>query len=60
MTADNIVTTLRNAQKVVIVVGYGVAVAKAKYPIAEFVAGLGVDASIPYDIVLEMDEINEE
>ncbi|EMC91728.1 hypothetical protein BAUCODRAFT_79718 [Baudoinia panamericana UAMH 10762] len=76
---------LREAQKVVIVVGYGMAVAKAQYPIAEIVNSLrsqGVEvkfaihpvagrmpgqcnvllaeASVPYDIVLEMDEINEE
>ncbi|KAM0715800.1 hypothetical protein Q7P37_008314 [Cladosporium fusiforme] len=84
-TVEETVDSLRNAQKVVIVVGYGMAVAKAQYPIAEFVAGLraqGVDvkfaihpvagrmpgqcnvllaeASVPYEIVLEMDEINEE
>ena len=82
---DETVEILKNAQKVVIVVGYGMAVAKAQYPIAEMVANLrtqGVDvkfaihpvagrmpgqcnvllaeASVPYDIVLEMDEINEE
>ena len=84
-TVDETVDMLRNASKVVIVVGYGMAVAKAQYPIAELVANLraqGVDvkfaihpvagrmpgqcnvllaeASVPYDIVLEMDEINEE
>ena len=84
-TIDETVDTLRNASKVVIVVGYGMAVAKAQYPIAELVANLraqGVEvkfaihpvagrmpgqcnvllaeASVPYDIVLEMDEINEE
>lgn len=83
-TVDETVETLKNAQKVVIVVGYGMAVAKAQYPIAEMVANLraqGVEvkfaihpvagrmpgqcnvllaeASVPYDIVLEMDEINE-
>ena len=82
---EETVDILRNAQKVVIVVGYGMAVAKAQYPIAEMVANLrslGVEvkfaihpvagrmpgqcnvllaeASVPYDIVLEMDEINEE
>ena len=82
---EETVDSLKNAQKVVIVVGYGMAVAKAQYPIAEFVAYLksqGIDvkfaihpvagrmpgqcnvllaeASVPYDIVLEMDEINEE
>ncbi|EME78657.1 uncharacterized protein MYCFIDRAFT_50085 [Pseudocercospora fijiensis CIRAD86] len=84
-TLEETVETLRNAQKVVIVVGYGMAVAKAQYPIAEIVSmlrSMGVEvkfaihpvagrmpgqcnvllaeASVPYDIVLEMDEINEE
>jgi NAD(P) transhydrogenase len=84
-TVEETVDSLKNAQKVVIVVGYGMAVAKAQYPIAEFVDGLrkqGVEvkfaihpvagrmpgqcnvllaeASVPYEIVLEMDEINEE
>ncbi|KAK4544914.1 hypothetical protein LTR36_003819 [Oleoguttula mirabilis] len=84
-TVDETASALREAQKVVIVVGYGMAVAKAQYPIAEMVAFLraqGVEvkfaihpvagrmpgqcnvllaeASVPYDIVLEMDEINEE
>ena len=82
---DETVEMLRNSSKVVIVVGYGMAVAKAQYPIAAMVADLraqGVEvkfaihpvagrmpgqcnvllaeASVPYDIVLEMDEINEE
>ncbi len=84
-TVDETEETLKNASKVVIVVGYGMAVAKAQYPIAELVANLraqGIEvkfaihpvagrmpgqcnvllaeASVPYDIVLEMDEINEE
>ena len=84
-TVDETVESLKNASKVVIVVGYGMAVAKAQYPIAEMVANLraqGIivkfaihpvagrmpgqcnvllaEASVPYDIVLEMDEINEE
>jgi NAD(P) transhydrogenase subunit beta len=70
---------------VVITPGYGMAVAKAQYPVAELVARLrsrgvrvrfGVhpvagrlpghmnvllaEAKVPYDIVLEMDEINED
>jgi NAD(P) transhydrogenase len=84
-TVDETVESLQSAGKVVIVVGYGMAVAKAQYPIAEMVANLraqGIEvkfaihpvagrmpgqcnvllaeASVPYDIVLEMDEINEE
>ena len=84
-TVDETVESLKNASKVVIVVGYGMAVAKAQYPIADLVANLraqGIvvkfaihpvagrmpgqcnvllaEASVPYDIVLEMDEINEE
>jgi NAD(P) transhydrogenase len=78
------VDMLRKAQNAVIVVGYGMAVAKAHYPIAAIVETLrtqGVnvkfaihpvagrmpgqcnvllaEASVPYDVVLEIDEINE-
>ncbi|KAK4494071.1 hypothetical protein PRZ48_014334 [Zasmidium cellare] len=84
-SVEETVEMMRGAQKVVIVVGYGMAVAKAQYPIADIVSmlrGMGVEvkfaihpvagrmpgqcnvllaeASVPYDIVLEMDEINEE
>ncbi|SMR61283.1 unnamed protein product [Zymoseptoria tritici ST99CH_3D1] len=84
-SVEETVDMLRNAQNVVIVVGYGMAVAKAQYPIAEIVSmlraqGVNVkfaihpvagrmpgqcnvllaEASVPYDVVLEMDEINEE
>lgn len=84
-TVDEVSTALLNAQSVIIVVGYGMAVAKAQYPIAEFVRilraqGISVrfaihpvagrmpgqcnvllaEASVPYDIVLEMDEINDD
>lgn len=76
---------LTGAESVIIVVGYGMAVAKAQYAISEItsmlrskgikvrfaihpVAGrmpgqcnvLLAEASVPYDIVLEMDEINED
>lgn len=76
---------LTNAESVIIVVGYGMAVAKAQYAISDItsmlhakgirvrfaihpVAGrmpgqcnvLLAEASVPYDIVLEMDEINDD
>jgi len=74
---------LRQAKSVVIVPGYGMAVAKAQYPIHDLVQTLRkegktvrfaihpvagrlpghmnvllAEAKVPYDIVLEMDEIN--
>lgn len=76
---------LKEAKSVVIVPGYGMAVAKAQYPIFDMVqtlqkAGKKVrfaihpvagrlpghmnvllaEANVPYDIVMEMDEINED
>lgn len=76
---------LKEAKSLVIVPGYGMAVAKAQYPIYDLVqtlrkAGKQVrfaihpvagrlpghmnvllaEANVPYDIVLEMDEINED
>lgn len=76
---------LQNANSVVIVPGYGMAVAKAQYPVHEMVEKLekegktvrfGIhpvagrlpghmnvllaEANVSYDIVLEMDEINED
>lgn len=84
-TVDETVDALVNAENVIIVVGYGMAVAKAQYAISEIthmlrakgvnvrfaihpVAGrmpgqcnvLLAEASVPYDIVLEMDEINDD
>jgi H+-translocating NAD(P) transhydrogenase len=84
-SVDEVAQQLLDAQNVIIVVGYGMAVAKAQYPIAEItqllrskdinvrfaihpVAGrmpgqcnvLLAEASVPYDIVLEMDEINDD
>jgi NAD(P) transhydrogenase subunit beta len=80
-----VVEMLKDAQSIVIVPGYGMAVAKAQYPIYEMVQKLqkegklvrfGIhpvagrlpghmnvllaEASVPYDIVLEMDEINDD
>ena len=84
-TADDVAVLLRDARSVVITPGYGMAVAKAQYPVAELVellrdggtqvrfgvhpvAGrlpghmnvLLAEARVPYDIVLEMDEINDD
>lgn len=85
ITHEETAELLQEAKSVVIVPGYGMAVAKAQYPIREMVdilrkegkevrfaihpvAGrlpghmnvLLAEASVPYDIVLEMDEINED
>jgi len=82
-THSEVANALKEAKSIVIVPGYGMAVAKAQYPIHEMVeilkkegktvhfgihpvAGrlpghmnvLLAEASVPYDIVLEMDEIN--
>lgn len=82
---EEVATLLKEAKSVVIVPGYGMAVAKAQYPIFDMVqtlrkAGKTVrfaihpvagrlpghmnvllaEANVPYDIVLEMDEINED
>ena len=82
---DDVAEMLMNADSAVIVPGYGMAVAKAQYPIYDMVdtlrkAGKEVrfgihpvagrlpghmnvllaEANVPYDIVLEMDEINDD
>ncbi len=84
-TADELALQLQDAQSVVIVPGYGMAVAHAQHPVSELTKQLranGVDvrfaihpvagrmpghmnvllaeANVPYDIVLEMDEINDD
>ncbi|PKG38980.1 Re/Si-specific NAD(P)(+) transhydrogenase subunit beta [Psychromonas sp. Urea-02u-13] len=83
--AKEVADALNAAKNVVIVPGYGMAVAQAQYPVAEItkrlrakgknvrfgihpVAGrlpghmnvLLAEAKVPYDIVLEMDEINDD
>lgn len=82
---EEVAALLKEAKSIVIVPGYGMAVAKAQYPIFEMVqtlrkAGKNVrfaihpvagrlpghmnvllaEANVPYDIVLEMDEINDD
>ena len=83
--ADGVATALEDAESVVIIPGYGMAVAQAQQNVAELtrrlrakgktvrfaihpVAGrlpghmnvLLAEAKVPYDIVLEMDEINDD
>ena len=85
VTAAEVAEQLLAARSVVITPGYGMAVARAQYPVAELasrlrargvevrfgvhpVAGrlpghmnvLLAEAKVPYDIVLEMDEINDD
>jgi len=82
---DETVKAIAEARNIVIVPGYGLAVAKGQYPVAEMVALLkkkgkkvkfGIhpvagrmpgqlnvllaEAGVPYDVVFEMDEINED
>jgi NAD(P) transhydrogenase subunit beta len=84
-TAEQVAAALKEAREVIIIPGYGMAVAQAQTPIHEIVellksqgtrtrfaihpvAGrlpghmnvLLAEARVPYDIVLEMDEINED
>ncbi|MGA1264151.1 MAG: Re/Si-specific NAD(P)(+) transhydrogenase subunit beta [Prochlorothrix sp.] len=84
-SVEETVELLNNARSVIIVPGYGMAVAQAQHPVSEItrilrkkganvrfgihpVAGrlpghmnvLLAEANVPYDIVLEMDEINED
>lgn len=85
VTAAEVAEMLKDAKSVIITPGYGMAVAKAQYPVADLtnrlramgvnvrfgvhpVAGrlpghmnvLLAEAKVPYDIVLEMDEINDD
>jgi len=85
VSAEDTAELLKDANEVVIIPGYGMAVAQAQYPIYEItrklrdqginvrfaihpVAGrmpghmnvLLAEAKVPYDIVLEMDELNED
>jgi len=82
---EEVAALLKESKSVVIVPGYGMAVAKAQYPIFELVQTLRksgknvrfaihpvagrlpghmnvllAEANVPYDIVLEMDEINDD
>jgi len=82
---DETVTSMVDAKNIIIVPGYGLAVAKGQYPVAELVSVLkkkgknvrfGIhpvagrmpgqlnvllaEAGVPYDCVLEMDEINDD
>lgn len=84
-SAEDLADALLNSESVILIVGYGMAVAKAQYAISNIVemlrakgikvrfaihpvAGrmpgqcnvLLAEASVPYDIVLEMDEINDD
>ena len=85
ISADEVAQLLADSSEVVIVPGYGMAVAHAQHPVSELtkllkarninvrfaihpVAGrmpghmnvLLAEANVPYDLVLEMDEINED
>ena len=83
--ADGVAATLNDADSVIIIPGYGMAVAQAQQSVSELVRKLRAkgknvrfaihpvagrlpghmnvllaEAKVPYDIVLEMDEINED
>merc|ERR1711892_1456160 len=82
---DQTVQAIADSRNIIIVPGYGLAVAKGQYPVAEMVtllrkkgknvrfgihpvAGrmpgqlnvLLVEAGVPYDVVMEMDELNDD
>merc|ERR1711994_283383 len=60
---DQTVQSMVDSRNIVIVPGYGLAVAKGQYPVAGRMPGqlnvLLAEAGVPYDVVLEMDEIND-
>lgn len=85
ITSDEVAQLCKDAESVVIVPGYGMAVAHAQHPVSELTnklksAGINIrfaihpvagrmpghmnvllaEANVPYDLVLEMDEINED
>jgi NAD(P) transhydrogenase subunit beta len=85
VTAEEVAELLKTAKRILITPGYGMAVAKAQYPVAELttrlrnegkevvfgvhpVAGrlpghmnvLLAEAKVPYDIVEELEEVNED
>jgi NAD(P) transhydrogenase subunit beta len=73
VSAQETAQLLKDAKSVIIVPGYGMAVAQAQHAVREIVEHLrekgtkvrfGIvllaEAKVPYDIVLEMDEINED
>ncbi len=85
VTAADVAEMLTEASSVVVVPGYGMAVAQAQYPVADLTRRLGergvevrfgihpvagrlpghmnvllAEAKVPYDVVLEMDEINDD
>jgi NAD(P) transhydrogenase subunit beta len=84
-TAEQVADLLRAAKSVIVVPGYGMAVAQAQHPVRDLTTLLGergvkvryaihpvagrlpghmnvllAEANVPYDIVKEMDEINED
>lgn len=85
ISADEVAQLCKDADSVVIVPGYGMAVAHAQHPVSELTSALGkagvdvkfaihpvagrmpghmnvllAEANVPYDLVLEMDEINDD